>query len=359
MRKIDSKVGQLFAESLVITNELGGNKVECQCQFCGAVRIYTKSALIRGDTTRCQDCKDVKEFRLKLGDKTTDFEIIELYGIKSALRCKCNKCGTIQTMTRSSFVNKTTKCLKCAGIAVDKNKVGETFGTLKIIKELGGNEVQCRCIKCGATKIYKKNLAVNGQKKCDFCGSTSALEKLRGLRILNKVFNGLLVTSIGVREDGIPIGNVTCLNCGWESTLGYGGLITKSRYCKICKEEPIVPAKCPNCLTPVKIKYTSIARGCQKCGNKIDLRPFRTENDRKLEIRNNISLYKAELKNPTIQCDVQPLSIKYHGRNGMIYYDAICLIHNKRLIISRKEIENFDHELCKTSYNMELTLRDE
>lgn len=50
-----------------------------------------------------------------------------------------------------------------------KDRTGQKFGMLTILKELGNNKVLCQC-ECGSIKKYTKSLVVKGNTKS--CGCT-------------------------------------------------------------------------------------------------------------------------------------------------------------------------------------------
>ena len=49
------------------------------------------------------------------------------------------------------------------------NRVGEIYGSLKIIEELGGNRIICKCIIHESINEYDKSRVVKGQTHCKHC----------------------------------------------------------------------------------------------------------------------------------------------------------------------------------------------
>lgn len=76
---------------------------------------------------------------------------------------------------------------------VRKSYVGQKFGKLTILEELGGNKVLCRC-DCGNVKILKKSTVINGGTKS--CGCLLTGGKVKSY--VGKKFNHLTI----IEEDG-------------------------------------------------------------------------------------------------------------------------------------------------------------
>lgn len=97
--------GQRFGK-LTVIEELGGNKIRCRCD-CGTVKVYNKSNVSRGLTTSC---------------------------------------GCSRKHIRPELI---------------KNTVGNRYGRLVVIKELGYGRVLCYC-DCGNEKEVNKGALLVG-----------------------------------------------------------------------------------------------------------------------------------------------------------------------------------------------------
>lgn len=358
MGNLVDRTGEVYADSLKIIKELGENRVVCRCLFCGKVEEYNKGSLVNGGITTCKYCKDIKEYRLKIGDEIGGFRVND-FRQGMMILAECVKCNSSLICTRTEFVSGKLKCSKCGTSKLNIDRKGEKFGTLLIIADNGNNEVRCTCENCGAIDTYIKSNIVNNGTQCKRCGNSAKMRYLKNLNVKNKVFNGLLVTSeTSKSKEAVPVCQVKCLFCGQEYRFKKGAVITRRVRCKSCRDNVKFKCVCKNCGKEVGYSLNSSSGQCPYCGTLINIKPLIAENDTRLEILHNEKLYGAEIKNGKLVDGIQLLSILYHGRDLEIYYDAICLKHNKRLVISDKELKNLDkeHSLCMVDYNMELHL---
>ena len=98
-------------------------------------------------------------------------------------------------------------CRKCGLTARVQSRVGELHGTLKITKELGGDAVICKCIKCGNSNKYNKYYLVSKGTMCKTC---SIHQEYRGKRVNDIKVIDLKYTG----RDGLRYFDVTCIRCG-------------------------------------------------------------------------------------------------------------------------------------------------
>ena len=84
--------------------------------------------------------------------------------------CKCD-CGNEKVINRSNVVSGKVKSCGCASFGrhvIYKNTVGKIFGKLTVLEELGKGKVLCKC-ECGNTKIINKGHLLNGDIKSCGC----------------------------------------------------------------------------------------------------------------------------------------------------------------------------------------------
>ncbi len=85
------------------------------------------------------------------------------------LKCRCD-CGNIIEAGKGNVLRGHTKSCGCTRKTFNlKSRVGQKFGMLTILEELGGDKILCRC-DCGNEKIFYKGQVVAGKIKS--CGCT-------------------------------------------------------------------------------------------------------------------------------------------------------------------------------------------
>lgn len=157
MAKFIDRTGQKF-NNLTIIKELGAGRVEVVCD-CGTVRVSYKDSVVRGKTKHCGS----SEHRVlnRVGEKFGNLTIIKELG-KDKVLAQCD-CGGVKEYTKSSLVKgypKSCGCLARVG------RTGQKFGHLTIIEELGKGKVLAQC-DCGRTKeFFKSNLVGGGTVNC-------------------------------------------------------------------------------------------------------------------------------------------------------------------------------------------------
>ena len=154
--KFVDRTGEIHKD-LQIIQDIGGDKVTCRCIKCGKVGEYPKAKVVK-NIPICINCgipyrKEL--FTDRTGEIHKDLEILEELG-KDDIKCRCIKCGHIDTYRKSNIVGARPSCKQCSKYGL-KSKLGEIHKGLQIIQELGNKKVMCKCINCGNIDEYLKN----------------------------------------------------------------------------------------------------------------------------------------------------------------------------------------------------------
>ena len=220
MAVLIDRTGQTF-RYLKIIKELGRRKVQCICIKCGHEDDYDKGNVIKMTVT-CKKCRVGNLFQDKTGETFRNLKIIQELG-KGKVLCKCIKCNNEDTYIKGAVINNELLCKKCN--AEVKDKTGKTYKELQIIKELGKNIVTCKCIKCQHEDNYNKQSVTQGKTKCKKCGISSIKDKsgqtYKDLKVIeelggNKVICKCIICGHQDKyEKGVVIRHRSaCSNCG-------------------------------------------------------------------------------------------------------------------------------------------------
>ncbi|WP_304068190.1 AP2 domain-containing protein [Megamonas hypermegale] len=207
MPKAIDLTGQKF-NNLTVIQELGDGRILCRCD-CGNIKEYDKYKVKTGHTKSC-GCKRIPEEnsgRFKRIDYTgktfNSLTIFKELGHNEVL-CKCLECNSIKKFRKDRVVNGVIK--NCGCIPKEKpnsvNLVGKTFGRLKVIKKIQNNPVKwlCKCTVCGhVTTVLTSNLIRHKGIACFPCSKKNTAKIMR---IKKKKFNidGTNITVIKDRK---------------------------------------------------------------------------------------------------------------------------------------------------------------
>lgn len=149
-----------------VLQDLGNQKLLCRCD-CGNVLVRNKYSIIHGKSKSCGcDKPDNTKIKLIPGTKYNKLTIIEnIAGGKVLCRCDCGKLTKQPKTLVTSGRIKSCGCLQNDYII--KNTVGQRFGRLTVLKELGNGSIICKC-DCGNIKEFDKYTVVTQQttKSC-------------------------------------------------------------------------------------------------------------------------------------------------------------------------------------------------
>lgn len=342
MGNFKNRVGEEY-NGLVIIEELGNNEVKAQCKEHGHVHVYNKSALVNGSIKYCKTCKELSD--IKVGDKKGDFEVLAVSNKQVAI--KCIKCGRKQVRLKKTFkYNDSPQCSYCSGTTKFKSILGETFDKLKVVKDDGGGVVRARCLHCGALGEYNKSRLMNKGYTCICCDKKDGVlyEKQ-----VEKVFNGSYVLEEFTGEDGRQYVKVECVDCGDVHDALKGSVITYGHLCPKCYSQP-KNGVCPKCKKSLQFKRASNKCKCKHCGKVMSRDIISTAIDFQYRLYKNAEKYGGDANR--VVGSMQILKYKYKGRDRLNYFDAVCLEHNRKVVINMNEAKTSNHSLCNCEYDM-------
>lgn len=154
---------------LTIIENIAGGKVLCRCD-CGNTTEQFKTNVTSGRIKSCGCSQNSFIINNTVGQKFGRLTVIEELG-NNRILCRCD-CGTVKEFNKYTVVTRQTT--KSCGCIVKDNKefkgnslVGQRFNDWLVLEELGDGKVLCRCT-CGIEKVTDKNCVKDGRSKS--CG---------------------------------------------------------------------------------------------------------------------------------------------------------------------------------------------
>lgn len=388
--------GEIY-NGIQIVEEIGNGVVLGMCEH-GHIAQYNKYTLTNGSIKHCKICKELeKEYKRNIENKhnisynkvtvgTQHGNIVVVKVLKSGgLIVKCQLCKKLYEMSLHQFCLAGVQCEMCSmsNRTSENYHLGEVVNGLKIIERTDKDRFLCKCIRCGniETKDYTR-LMTNRTAKCSMCKKDGTQQNERynsdlkgmvigGHKILSEKTritsleeryeaNGLRIDEDKgklPKEDSlvVKIVKVKCMDCGNEYNILKGAVISKAIVCTVCKGRKLV-YECPQCGTKIRFARKSRLENARcGCGYYINVAQMLRE----LDIRDTVEQLRHQFNinsskyiihnNELIIFNVMPY---YVGRNLKRYYEAICLRHNKKIILSQDEIETYNHDQCERGYNI-------
>ena len=319
--------GKVYGD-LQIMEQLQESKVKCNCKKCGHTDIYNKQMVI-AYKTKCKECGFTGNMKDKTGEVHRGLQIIKELG-GSLVICKCIECGYEDEYNKHYVLNSKALCKQCKGDRPYNfiDKTGETYGTLKIIKELGNNKVLCSCTICNNKETYTKTYVTGLKTICKFCERIVIRVDRTG-----EIHRNLKV----IKELGNQRIDCECLKCGHKDEYDKKSFVDLKASCKNCglgikkdrtgeifaKLEIIkelggnrVICKCSICDNEDNYEKSSVIQGsmrCKKCG------------------------IGKGYKGVSVK-DITILDFAYTGRDGQRYYKCICNKCKEELLLTKEEI---------------------
>lgn len=186
MPKAIDLTGQKF-NNLTVIQELGGGRILCRCD-CGNIKEYDKYKVKTGHTKSC-GCKRIPEEnsgRFKRIDYTgktfNSLTIIKELGHNEVL-CKCLECGNIKKLRKDRVTHGIIK--NCGCLPKEKpnfiDLTGKVFGKLTVIKKVSNKPVKwlCRCACGNTTIVLTSNLTHHKSTACFVCSSRKTAKIMR------------------------------------------------------------------------------------------------------------------------------------------------------------------------------------
>ena len=287
-----NKVGEIHRD-LQILEELGGNKVRCKCIKCNHIDIYIKGALIK-DKLICKNCGRNAG---QIGEIHRGLQIIKDLG-KNEVTCKCLKCGHTDSYTKGNLLADRLVCKNRCEINIRKDHTGEIHKSLLIVKELGKSIVLCKCINCGNTDEYTKNTVIQDRILCKNCG-TNEVGKMKDRK--GEIFRGLEI----LEELGNGAVKCKCAICGVIDNYGKQALINSKLICKNCKGD----RKKGKIISKLGEIYNGLEIVAELGGGKVSCKCTKCE---------HTDIYsKSDLQQYNLNC--KKCGKKYKDRTGEIY----------------------------------------
>ena len=262
MAKIIDRTGEIH-KGLKITKELGSNKVLSTCTSCGTTETYSKGSVVR-DAVVCKKCTKSK-LKNREGEVYRDLKIVEDIG-GNKVKCKCIKCNNTETYIKSRLVSNKLICKNCGSFIRD-NKTSEIHRNLKIIEELGGNKVLCKCIKCNHTAEYTKSEVIRDRTACKRCGvkivRSREGETHRDLKVIEELGGCKVICK--------------CTLCGHTDTYAKSKVVSDNVLCKKCGLYKNHVGKTINTIKITSLNYIGRNKKeyyncrCTKCGEELIL----------------------------------------------------------------------------------------
>ena len=342
MARIINRVGEVYS-GLKIIEELGNNEVKAQCLEHGHIGVYSKSNLVNGSIKYCKKCKE--ESDLKEGDIKGDYKVVKVTEDKVAI--VCIKCGDKRVRSKNSFkYTDEPKCKLCSNTGRFKNTTGEVFGKLKVVRDRGGGVVKAKCEECGAIGEYNKGRLTNQGYKCICCE-----KKNSGINDnqVGKVFNGCYVLEETTKEDNKVYLKIECVDCGKVKEVLKGAAITYAIACRACYHQD-KSGVCPKCKQELKFKRAANRCKCPSCGENMSRSIISSAIDFQYRLYKNSKIYGVD--SDRVIGNMHILKYKYRGRDILSYFDAVCLDHNKKVVVNINEAKTNSHTICECDYEM-------
>ena len=346
-----SYIGVRFGNLTVISEsdrcqQIKYRKVTCQCD-CGNILaniplqnlIYPASN--RKSIIACQVCIDKQKIidsnlKGKRFGKLTIIDVVPRKNGKEVLKvtCKCD-CGNTIEIPLNRFQSKLHFPTSCGcKLKVSKVKVGNRYGMLEVIEDLGKDERHnriclCKC-DCGNTIIVKSNDLVRTKGAKTHCGCQTYFKDITGQR-----FGKLVAIE--------PRGQDKHKNTLWLFKCDCGGTI-------ISTPNSVQHQKYPNCgcvNTPLRVGYTGRRFGKLEVIEYIGNRKYLC----KCDCGNTIEVLTDRLRRGHIHdcgCENSHLDligtrigklevIEYLGKNNSTYHQYLCKCDCGNTVIRYRE----------------------
>lgn len=168
MRKIGQlidRTGERFND-IVITQELGHGKVMGKCLLCGKEKEYNKGTLVQNKIKNC-GCQGDNRIKSYEGQTFGNFLILKELG-KAKVLVRCLLCGREREYFKQAIIHQKIKSDGCINSHI-KDRTGQTFGHILILKELGAGKIVGKCLLCGKVREFNKYSVVHGLTRSCGC----------------------------------------------------------------------------------------------------------------------------------------------------------------------------------------------
>ena len=329
MGKIIDRTGQIF-NNLQITHELGSKRVLAKCLLCNSVKEYGKSDIVGGRSKSC-GCAQHTRLKDRTGEVFGNLEIIkELGGHKVIARCLL--CKSEKPYIKDSLIKGSTKTCGCAFNPNFIDRTGQTFNNLQIIKELGNKKVIAKCLICLTEKELLKNSIVTGHTKSCGCVMGGLIDKTgqiyANLQIIKELGNGKVTAK--------------CLLCESKKDYRKSQILSgNSKHCGcgrgLSRIKNIAGQIYNNIEIIEELRENKVKGKCLKCGHTDTY----TKNRFKQEYVACKNCGLVHNYKDRIIGDIIILDFAYIGRDKNKYYSCKCIKCNEKLILTSEEIVKY------------------
>ena len=153
--------GKRFGEYTVL-KMLPDKKALCRCS-CGKEREVYISNLKRGLQLSCGHSRKKDNI---IGNKYGKLTVIDDVGDGKVL-CRCD-CGNTKEIWKKTLKNGTVRSCGCSKTPY-ADITGKQFGYWKVIRRIKDDKWECQCISCGSVQIQYKSHLLNGDTKSCGC----------------------------------------------------------------------------------------------------------------------------------------------------------------------------------------------
>jgi len=204
------------------------------------------------------------------------------------------------------------------------------------------------CSRCGSILTYNRNMAdIEKNCKCTSGDKTPFVGKMHQ-NWVGSIHNFLIITY----QEGYMC-DVKCHVCGAEHKDLSLYDVLQGKCCCSCSYS-VIDTECDDCGNFSAFKLKDVIRGaklkCSECKKVLDRGLVLLDisaSDKRLSFKRlnsgTASLVPANDSNLLREQQESPL---YIGRDGEKHYRAMCFEHNKSIILTEQEIQNYNHEYC-------------
>lgn len=181
-REKASIIGNTYGDITITGYNTDTYQFKYRCNKCGYVgEAYKYDILYRSDN-KCRHVTRISEDLT--GRQFGNWTVIKYKGnYKWECKCNCNR-GTIHDVSRYDLI--TGRSTNCGCKRLKYDLTDKTFGRLKVIRYLGNQLWECRCL-CGNTvNVLSTNLLSGGTKSCGCLKNESTYSRDEIIDIINR-----------------------------------------------------------------------------------------------------------------------------------------------------------------------------
>lgn len=224
--------------------------------------------------------------------------------------------------------------------------------------------IKAQCQKCARITLFTESQFKKSDGKCNKCASLpkDSNNLIENINWVGFVRHNIQVVRTTRGSDGVLIGELKCLACGYEMTAPIVAFKLEPEFtCIKCGNTPAFVV-CPLCKEPhikitprdmYKVTNETLYRACDKTGSieKVPVNEIRLQHEIQSTLDNIRKKYKGltldermtSLNGNTV---IYKFKENYIGTDGLVYNSCMCELHNKLMVLTDDEILNYDHEYC-------------